>query len=298
MNEVTLANFLAAKGETVGTATVKNYKASILKLWRVCSSAVVASQSEVVQMMFNSMTLNKPIKAKYKETWDVLKLVNYVEKLAESDKPIDVRDTLILLLRIYNLRRCGDCFNILFDKVDQEACTFVQLRRKRDKGVTENETAPIPYQEYKEYPKLCLKNAFRRYFAIFTNVRKAGTRRLFLQMTGQEISAATIRSRSQFHMVKAGVPSYYKAHSIRMAAASRMLDMGIPIEDVMKIGDWTSLHVFLVFYHRSRVQTNVPKAILGRVEDVPEKVVPVVEPKTRGAGRTRGHARQVGGGSI
>ena len=82
MNEVTLANFLAAKGETVGTATVKNYKASILKLWRVCSSAVVASQSDVVKVMFDSMTLNKPIKAKYKETWDVLKLVNYVEKLA------------------------------------------------------------------------------------------------------------------------------------------------------------------------------------------------------------------------
>jgi hypothetical protein len=45
--------------------------------------------------MFDSMTLRKPIKVKCEETWDVLKLVNYVEKLAESDNPIDVRDTRI-----------------------------------------------------------------------------------------------------------------------------------------------------------------------------------------------------------
>ena len=189
------------------------------------------------------------------------------------------------MLRIYNLRRSGDCYNILFGKIDQEACTFVQLLSKKDKGVSENETAPIPYQEYKDYPKLCLKNAFKGYLARFTPLCKP------------EISAATIRSRSQYHLLQVGVPGKYKAHSIRRGAASKMLDMGIPIEDV-KIGDWTSLHVFLVFYHRSRVQTNVPKALLGRVEDVTQQVVPVVEPKTRGAGRTCSRGRQVGGGSL
>ena len=297
MNETTLANFLAEKGKSVTPPTVNNYKASILSVWKVCSEAVVASQSEVIKMMLKSMTLKTPIKAKYQDTWDLDLLISYVAKLAESNKPLDVRDTLILLLRILNLRRCGDCHNILFDKVDEEAQTFVQLRRKRDKNVTEKETAPIYYQTCEHRPIVCLKRAFRRYFEMFRPLKSEDARRLFLGMNGKEITAATIRSRSQFHMKQAGVPERFRAHSIRMAAASKMLDRGLSIEEVMKIGDWTSIHVFLVFYHRSRVHTNVPRAlIVERGAERPEES-PRRESRASSRGRTRGSpSRNVGGG--
>lgn len=296
MNETTLANFLAEKGKSVSPPTVNNYRASILNVWKVCSEAVVASQSEVIKMMLKSMTLKTPIKAKYQDTWDLDLLMRYVAKLAESDKPLDVRDTLILLLRIMNLRRCGDCHNILFDKVNEEDGTFVQLRRKRDHNITEKETAPIQYQACSECPSVCLKRAFRRYFEMFRPLKSADARRLFLATNGKEIAAATIRSRSHFHMKQAGIPERFKAHSIRMASASKMLDKGVPIEEVMKVGDWTSIHVFLVFYHRSRVQTNIPRAlVVERAERTEE--IPRGEARASPRGRTRGSPnRHVGGG--
>lgn len=294
MNEVTLANFLAHKGKEVTPQTVGTYKATILKVWKICSEAVIASQSEVIKQLLNGLTLEHPIKAKYSETWDIQLLVNYADKLGASEEAIDIRDTLILLLRIFCLRRCGDCYNILWEKVDLEKNTFVQIRKKKDKGVTENESAPIPFDDYPEHPTLCLARAFKRYFEKFNSVREASSRRLFLALNGKEIKAATIRSRSQKHMISAGVPEKFKAHSIRMASASRMLDKGMRIEDVMKIGDWTSLHVFMVFYNRGRVQTKVPQKLV-EVEETETRKVPESRKLPE---RRRGKSRTVAGGGF
>ena len=46
-----------------------------------------------------------------------------------------------------------------------------------------------------------------------------------------------------------------------MAVACHLLDMGLTIEVVMKIGDWSSLEVFLKFYHRARVSNDVVLAL-------------------------------------
>ena len=54
-------------------------------------------------------------------------------------------------------------------------------------------------------------------------------------------------------MRKAGVSTQWTGGSVRMAASSRALDEGEPIDVVMSIGRWTSWTVFKRFYDRSRL---------------------------------------------
>ena len=42
-----------------------------------------------------------------------------------------------------------------------------------------------------------------------------------------------------------------------MAAASKYVSCGIPINIVMKLGDWASLAVFNTFYNRAKVRSNI-----------------------------------------
>ncbi len=49
-----------------------------------------------------------------------------------------------------------------------------------------------------------------------------------------------------------GVSDTYKAHSIRMSAASHLIDIDYTIDEVMALGNWSSRATFQKFYDRSQ----------------------------------------------
>ena len=63
------------------------------------------------------------------------------------------------------------------------------------------------------------------------------------------------------HMTRAGITGY-SGGSVRMAAASVAIDSGVPIDEVLRTGRWTSWTVFNKFYNRSRLRAVVP--LVGR----------------------------------
>ena len=71
----------------------------------------------------------------------------------------------------------------------------------------------------------------------------------------------TISNVTKEVLVDAGVPDDYKAHSFRMAVASHLVDCGILIDIVMKIGGWKSKKVFTNFYLRIRNQQQIVDAL-------------------------------------
>jgi hypothetical protein len=76
-------------------------------------------------------------------------------------------------------------------------------------------------------------------------------------------------------MEAAGIDTkIYKSHSLSMAFASAFLDAEMPMDKVLKLGDWNSEEVFLKFYHRGKT-TGVSK---------------VMSSFSRGQGRTRGNS--------
>ena len=54
----------------------------------------------------------------------------------------------------------------------------------------------------------------------------------------------------------------YSGGSVRMAAASAAIDSGVPIDEVLRTGRWSSWLVFNKFYNRSMLRAVVP--LVGR----------------------------------
>ena len=62
-------------------------------------------------------------------------------------------------------------------------------------------------------------------------------------------------------MTRAGIKGY-TGGSVRMAAASAAVDNGVPIDEVLRTGRWSSWRVFNQFYNRSKLRAVVP--LVGR----------------------------------
>ena len=54
----------------------------------------------------------------------------------------------------------------------------------------------------------------------------------------------------------------YSGGSVRMAAASAAIDSGVPIDEVLRTGRWSSWLVFNKFYNRAKLRAVVP--LVGR----------------------------------
>ena len=62
-------------------------------------------------------------------------------------------------------------------------------------------------------------------------------------------------------MTRAGITGY-SGGSVRMAAASAAVDNGVPIDEVLRTGRWSSWLVFNKFYNRAKLRAVVP--LVGR----------------------------------
>ena len=90
-----------------------------------------------------------------------------------------------------------------------------------------------------QYPSRCFFTVFEQYcklFKIDLERDKASFLIRSLSSIKYGVGSDTISNVTKEVLVDAGVPDDYKAHSFRMAVASHLVDCGILIEIVMKIG--------------------------------------------------------------
>jgi hypothetical protein len=75
-------------------------------------------------------------------------------------------------------------------------------------------------------------------------------------------------------MTEAGISDIYKAHSLRGAVASRLLDKGVPELDIVHHARWSGTSVFRKYYERSRHKTLSTADLIKTSTKVPSAPVP------------------------
>jgi integrase len=251
---IVLADFLADFGDDKGGATNRGYKTTITEVWTMTSEAILNSDL-IPRKLIEWSSKGKPPKAKYQEAYDIRPVLSYIKTHLLGEGKAEVRLRLILLLRICCLRRSSDVAVILWDSVDLERCSFKQLWSKAQKG-NKRITGPISFEPNEEDPGLCVREAFRQYLELFkNNISEEEVNPVLIRdLKGRKpIQKVTISNLVLGVLKKSGIDtSVYKSHSLRMSAASAMIDNGLSVEHVMKIGEWSSTGVFLKFYHRAK----------------------------------------------
>ena len=134
------------------------------------------------------------------------------------------------------------------------ACKFQQTHTKSQKG--NRKVVTIAFEPNVKNPALCLKVAFENYIKVAADCvnTEEESPALIRQLKAKLPYAKNSISADVLKVMKeVGINTdVFKAHSLRMSSATALIDAGMSIESVMKIGGWHSTQVFLKFYHRAR----------------------------------------------
>jgi integrase len=147
--------------------------------------------------------------------------------------------------------------------IENDGIKLIFDQLKQDRGVRPiQRRALIPF--IPNHPNVCPATAIEEYLQRTNIWRNNNKQKLFLSIRGQHgpLSSQRIAKYLLQSMKDAGIDiDKFKAHSIRGASATKLLDKGVSAEDVMRAGRWSSYSVFNRFYDRASRTVNVINTI-------------------------------------
>jgi hypothetical protein len=213
-------------------------------------------EDPVIHKLMKGLEFARPPKPRYGEFWDVTLITDKVKSWGEnSDLSYDklLRKTIILL-RLASFGRSADMEEINLETI-QFYDTHMSLDfhiKKQQRSRSQSMALSIKRFEQKD---LCPVEVTAEYIKRTASWRTSVNRtRLFVAAQGEHtpLSSQRIAKVVLEVMKEAGIDTkVFKAGSVRGAAASKALDNGALVEEVMRQGQWSSLSVFERFYNRS-----------------------------------------------
>ena len=216
------------------------------------------SEDKLVKQLMKGIYNSRPPQPRYESTWSVERLLPYEETSGRPDflpfKLLTWRTSTLLALA--SLLRASELAEIDLSSLsfsDQGASITLRKPRKvQHAGALKRFNIPsLPERE-----NVCTVKCLERYVPRSMKLRSDSCKTLFICTTFPHgpASKSTIARWIKCFLKEAGIGcNTFKAHSTRSAAASHAWKSGIPIEHVLRMGDWSSVSTFRRFYQRPTV---------------------------------------------
>jgi Phage integrase family len=168
-------------------------------------------------------------------------------------------ERFIVLLRFTELLRAHDVASIVPHSVifDHESVTF-DIRNPKQGDITLRRRIMRNVQR----PHLCLMSLFSRIMSIYrhardrnaflpSRLRPADSILLASRRPFSPLAPATINKYVQRALLAVGVNPRFKPHSLRHWGASMLAQMGIPTDEILRRGGWSSFRSYALFYNKA-----------------------------------------------
>lgn len=232
--------------------TAKSAVCSLLEM----NTGIDMSKEKVLVRAMRGAFNARPALPRYKDTWDVNILINYLRSLPEN-KDLTLRilsmklAILFLLLLGQRLQTLTvlDTRNILVTDAQIRVAFGDLLKNSRPNY----HLAPQILKAYPNEKKLCIVQTYN-FFLEKTKQLRGESTAVFLRTTKPYTPAKkdTMANWIRFGMSQAGIDTKeFRPHSIRSASTSKAAAKNLPIADIMKAAGWSSPDTFLKFYHKS-----------------------------------------------
>ena len=237
--------------------SLNSYRSAISSVHERVDGYEVGQHPLVSRVMKGAFNLRPP-QPRYETTWDVTKVLNYIESLGSSES-LSLRDLswkLAMLLALTRPSRSADLvkLDLRFRRYSPEGVTF------QEAGLAKQSRAGKPRAEFFfpafESRELCPKATLQVYeqrTESFRAQEDTERTRLFLAVVKphKPISSSTLARWLKSLINNAGIDTaIFKAHSVRGAAASAAANAGVTTSDILKAADWSSESVFTKFYYK------------------------------------------------
>ena len=243
-------NFLHVTDYSSGT--ISAYWGFVCQVFYLCCK-VDLMEEPALKRFVAGVKSARPVKPKYDEAFDITLVIDWIKTNWGNNSALKetfLRSKVILLLRIFNLKRNQDVVRITMDTLvlDGDKPGFRMLGEKRQRqDLAYSSFCPLFTNPVEE---LCPIAAIKAYNSCSSPDKKY----LIAQLkSANSMQASSIRKIVQVVMTKVGIPVKFKSHSIRMAATTKLLEEGMSVDQVMTLGGWSSMSVFHKFYNRRKL---------------------------------------------
>ena len=210
----------------------------------------VGDHPMISRILKSAYQLRTPL-PKYKDTWDVEKLLDYFKSQDDSELHLKEHSQKLCALLLINSAQRVQTIHLLKLKyifIHEKGCTIIVSEKLKSTRPTFHQK-PIEL-ERKIDKKVCVVNCLEEYILRTENLR-GDTDNLMVchKKPHGPAHKDTIARWLKELLGKAGIEGY-GAHSFRSASSSDFLRKGVPVADILKKGGWTNAKTFHRFYNR------------------------------------------------
>ena len=252
INDV-LAFLASLKSSGLGYSAINTARGALSALLTISKRDTIGSHPLVVRFM-KGVFESCPPQPRYTSTWDVGIVLNYLKTQSPVRRLTLKRLTLKLtmLLALVTAQRVQTLQLLDLDRLTRGkhfSFSFSEPLKQSRQGKPAFTLDLLPYPPDR---RLCVLTVLNEYVLRTVSCRGNETA-LLLSFTRPhaKVSRDTIARWIRTVMAEAGVDTaVFKAHSTRAAATSKAASLHVPVDQILKVGGWSTAGTFGRFYKK------------------------------------------------
>ena len=253
MNEV--VQFLTELYESgYSYETINSARSALSALCELQDGYSVGTHPTICRFMSGVFNL-RPTKPKYRETWDVSKVLSFLKTLSpvESISLKMLTFKLAMLIALTQASRAHSISLLTIDDMQKGEDTFTMYYSGLLKQSRRGRANPVvTFKEYSLDERLCVYRTLSEYLSKTGSLR-GDEKRLFISFIKPHkvVVSTTISRWIKTVMRLSGINvDLYKSHSTRGASTSKANFSGVPLAEIMKVAGWSSAQTFAEYYNK------------------------------------------------
>ncbi|XP_068707939.1 uncharacterized protein [Montipora foliosa] len=250
-------NFLAdCFGEGLSYSTLNSYRSALSSTLCPRDGTTVGCDPLVSRLLKEIYNLRPPL-PRYSSTWDVSVLTQYLGTLfplnSLSLKQLTLKAVSLCALCSAGRSQTLGALSVSNLVQHKESIQFIVTERLKTSRPGKPSVIVI-FPSVPSKPHVCPMSTVYVYITCTCNLRNPTDFRLFISFVKphRAVSPATISRWIKAVLSDAGIDtSIFKAHSVRGAATTAAYNKGVPVENILKLANWSNESMFRRFYLRS-----------------------------------------------
>ena len=204
----------------------------------------------------------RPCFPKYNSVWDVKLILDKYRNMPDDSalplKDLTIKVTVLFCLVLCQREQTIHTFDIRYIKFAEKGI-HIAFPSKLKQTRPSFHLRPIFIKDYPVEPSLCTKRCLLRYIEVTKPLRGDVTQLLLSYIKPHNaIGYKTVSRWLKQALQGAGIDiGLFQGHSVRVAGSSSAKHSGVPIQNILKMGGWSSEHVFARHYDKPIIDVTI-----------------------------------------